>query len=257
VRACGHREDTWIDEVIVASYVRLFEAGHAHSVEVWREGALAGGLYGVSIGGVFFGESMFHRVTHASKVALAALVRILRSGGYALLDIQWTTPHLRSFGAIDIPRSQYCRLLAASLDLAAHFECSAGEKRFTPDVPTHHDRLMVGPHSPVNWEQLDMIADGYAEDFIEIYREFETDLPRIVGEVRQGLEAGDAAQAAHAAHQAKGSAANFGFFGFCSVMAAIEDAARIGNLTGLDAELAKAGALFQESLGLVKRERNI
>lgn len=265
VRACGCRADTWIDEVIVASYSRLFEIGHAHSVEVWREGRLAGGLYGVSIGGVFFGESMFHHVSHASKVALAALVGILRAGGYAVLDIQWTTPHLQRFGATDIPRSEYRRMLAGSLDLPVRFEWNgvasgclpALGKRFTHDDPTHHDRLMVGPDSPVNWEQLDMIADGYAEDFVEIYREFEKDLPRIVGEVRRGLDAGDAAQAAHAAHQAKGSAANFGFFGFSSVMGTIEDASRIGNLTGLDAELVKAEGLFQESLALVKRERNI
>ncbi len=121
MRACADRTETWIDDVIVASYGALFARGHAHSVEIWRAGELAGGLYGVAIGGAFFGESMFHDQPHASKVALAALIRILRAGGYGLLDIQWTTPHLAGFGAEDIPRSRYLRLLAANLRKKTEF----------------------------------------------------------------------------------------------------------------------------------------
>ena len=121
IRACAeadrHEEEggTWIDDEIIESYTALHEAGYAHSVEVWQDGRLAGGLYGVSIAGAFFGESMFHRVTDASKVALVALVERLRERGYSLLDTQWTTEHLEQFGAIDIPRRKYLQLLSAAL----------------------------------------------------------------------------------------------------------------------------------------------
>lgn len=121
MRACGERDETWIDDVIVGSYGRLFEIGHAHSVEVWRDGELAGGLYGVSLGGVFFGESMFSRFGGASKVALASLMRILTAGGFQLLDIQWTTPHLVGFGAVEIPRAEYERRLAVGVELKGDF----------------------------------------------------------------------------------------------------------------------------------------
>ena len=105
MRACGQRDETWINDEIVASYVNLHRLGHAHSVEVWLDEKLAGGLYGVSLGGAFFGESMFHEVTDASKVALFALVERLRERGFTLLDTQWLTPHLVTFGAVEIPRS--------------------------------------------------------------------------------------------------------------------------------------------------------
>jgi leucyl/phenylalanyl-tRNA--protein transferase len=121
MRACASREETWITETIAESYTLLFESGHAHSVEVWQEGKLAGGLYGVSIGGAFFGESMFHRVTDASKVALWHLVEILKGGGFILLDSQWTTPHLEQFGAREIPRIDYLKKLAAALLLTPTF----------------------------------------------------------------------------------------------------------------------------------------
>jgi leucyl/phenylalanyl-tRNA--protein transferase len=121
MQACAAREETWITEVIAGSYHLLFESGHAHSVEVWRDGKLAGGLYGVSIGGAFFGESMFHRVTDASKVALWHLVSILKEGGFTLLDSQWTTPHLEQFGAEEIPRDEYLEQLAAALPLKTTF----------------------------------------------------------------------------------------------------------------------------------------
>lgn len=117
--ACAEREDTWIDETIFRSYVALHKAGHAHSVEIWRQGRLAGGLYGVRIGAAFFGESMFHRVAHASKVALCHLVAMLKSGGFQLLDTQWVTPHLAGFGAVEIPRAVYLRMLASALSAPA------------------------------------------------------------------------------------------------------------------------------------------
>jgi len=121
MRACAEREETWIDEVILASYVELHRRGHAHSVEVWRDGELEGGLYGVKLGGAFFGESMFHRRTDASKVALEQLVRILRAGGFTLLDTQWTTPHLKQFGAMEVSRAHYLRLLERAVEREAVF----------------------------------------------------------------------------------------------------------------------------------------
>ncbi len=134
IRACAEaardEEDagTWIDPEIIESYCALHAAGYAHSVEVWREGRLAGGLYGVAIGGAFFGESMFHHVTDASKVALAALVDRLRARGYALLDTQWTTEHLEQFGAIEIPRRKYMNLLASALQR----DCTFAERQPLP-----------------------------------------------------------------------------------------------------------------------------
>ena len=116
MRRCALREDTWINEEIVASYVALHQLGHAHSVEAWSEGQLAGGLYGVALGGAFFGESMFHEVTDASKVALHALVLRMRERGYSLLDTQWLTPHLRTFGAQEIPRGAYQKRLKDCVD---------------------------------------------------------------------------------------------------------------------------------------------
>ena len=115
MRECAAREETWINEEIIASYTGLHRLGHAHSVEAWLEGRLAGGLYGVALGGAFFGESMFHEVTDASKVALHALVMRLRARGFELLDTQWLTPHLETFGAVEIPRAEYRdRLLACA-----------------------------------------------------------------------------------------------------------------------------------------------
>ena len=105
---------------MVQSYLGMHRAGHAHSLEVWREGELAGGLYGVRIGGAFFGESMFHRVPGASKVALVCLALRLRKGGFQLLDTQWTTPHLTQFGARSIPRREYLHLLQTAIRLTPH-----------------------------------------------------------------------------------------------------------------------------------------
>ena len=109
MRACAEREDegTWISEEIVQCYVALHRLGLAHSVETWRDGRLVGGLYGVHIGGAFFGESMFHRETDASKVALVSLVDRLRRRNFSLLDVQWVNPHLKQFGAVEISRAEY------------------------------------------------------------------------------------------------------------------------------------------------------
>lgn len=120
--ACGDRaEGTWISPEIHRIYVELHERGHAHSVEAWRDGQLAGGLYGVTIGGAYFGESMFHRVRDASKVALAALIDRLRGRGYALVDTQWITPHLARLGAVEIPRDDYLRRLEKAIELPCRF----------------------------------------------------------------------------------------------------------------------------------------
>jgi leucyl/phenylalanyl-tRNA---protein transferase len=121
IRACAKREDTWINREIIESYLRLHELGHAHSVETWAGGKLAGGLYGVAIGGAFFGESMFHRVTDASKIALVALVERLRARKLVLLDTQWLTPHLQQFGGIEISRNHYLRLLRSAVELPRKF----------------------------------------------------------------------------------------------------------------------------------------
>lgn len=118
---CADRDETWINREILESYEALHRIGHAHSVEAWQDGRLAGGLYGVAMGGAFFGESMFHTVTDASKVALVALVNRLREHGYLLLDTQWATPHLRTFGTCEISRGKYLKLLAVALQKDCQF----------------------------------------------------------------------------------------------------------------------------------------
>ena len=127
IRACARAErdpvdnGTWISEEIVESYCVLHRLGHAHSVEAWAGERLAGGLYGVALGGAFFGESMFHEETDASKVALVALVERLRTRGFALLDTQWVTEHLEQFGAIEIPRPHYMQRLSVAIRKTASF----------------------------------------------------------------------------------------------------------------------------------------
>jgi leucyl/phenylalanyl-tRNA--protein transferase len=115
------REGTWINKRIRNLYAGLHEMGHAHSVEVWSDDDLVGGLYGVSLGRAFFGESMFHRVRDASKVALVHLVARLIAGGFELLDTQYVTEHLRGFGAIEIPRRRYTALLDRAIRGEADF----------------------------------------------------------------------------------------------------------------------------------------
>ena len=122
IDACADRSETWINDEIRSLYIDLSRAGHAHSIEVWMDGALAGGVYGVAIGGAFCGESMFSTRTDASKLALAWLVDLLRRAGFTLFDTQFLTTHLASLGAVEISRSAYRSLLAEAM-------------RLTPDLP--------------------------------------------------------------------------------------------------------------------------
>jgi leucyl/phenylalanyl-tRNA--protein transferase len=121
IRSCAGRKDTWINAEIIASYEELHHLGYAHSVEAWSEGNLAGGLYGVAVGGAFFGESMFHRARDASKIALLALIEHLRAQKFILLDTQWLTPHLAQFGAVEIKREQYLHALMRAVELERKF----------------------------------------------------------------------------------------------------------------------------------------
>ena len=124
IEACAERDDeegNWIDGEIIESYCALHGRGFAHSVEAWRDGRLAGGLYGVALGGAFFGESMFHRVSGASKATLVALVERLRHREFVLLDTQWVTPHLLQFGAVEVTRRRYLRLLDQALAVDTSF----------------------------------------------------------------------------------------------------------------------------------------
>jgi len=126
IEACAESTDdrprTWINDKIIELYATLHRMGHAHSVECRLDGRLVGGLYGVSLGGVFFGESMFSRVTDASKVALVYLVASLRLGGYRFVDTQFITKHLARFGAVELPRNEYRKLLSHSLGMRTRFE---------------------------------------------------------------------------------------------------------------------------------------
>jgi leucyl/phenylalanyl-tRNA--protein transferase len=128
IAACAEpapgREDTWINPEIEGLFTALHRQGHAHSVEVWQDGALVGGLYGVSIGGAFFGESMFSRMRDASKVALVHLVARLRLGGFTLLDTQFLTAHLAQFGTQEIPRADYKAQLAEAITQPARWLCA-------------------------------------------------------------------------------------------------------------------------------------
>ena len=121
MRACAQRDETWISETIIKSYVNLHRVGIAHSVETWKEGRLVGGLYGVAIRGAFFGESMFSNVKDASKIALVSLVERLKKHGYTLLDTQFMTPHLQRFGAREIPRNEYLKRLEEALNVTCSF----------------------------------------------------------------------------------------------------------------------------------------
>jgi leucyl/phenylalanyl-tRNA---protein transferase len=126
VRRCAERDETWINRQIEASYSLLHERGHAHSIECWQDGELAGGLYGVNLGAAFFGESMFSVRKDASKVALAWLVARLKVGGYRLLDCQFMTDHLRSLGAVEIDQKDYVELLSGALSSGAAGGAGAG-----------------------------------------------------------------------------------------------------------------------------------
>jgi leucyl/phenylalanyl-tRNA--protein transferase len=122
VEACADRDETWISHRIQRLYAQLHALGFAHSVEVWQGDQLVGGVYGVTLGAAFFGESMFSRTTDASKLALAFAVHRLRAGGFRLFDSQFLTPHLASLGGQEIPRAEYHRLLSAALGSTATFD---------------------------------------------------------------------------------------------------------------------------------------
>ena len=128
IAACAaareNRPETWINREIERLFIELFHLGFAHSVETWQNGKLVGGLYGASLGGAFFGESMFSTATDASKVALVHLLARLRLGGFTLLDTQFITTHLARFGAVEIPRADYHNLLAQAMDVPARFIAS-------------------------------------------------------------------------------------------------------------------------------------
>ena len=121
MRGCADRDETWINESIIRTYVQLHRRGFAHSVEAWDADGLVGGLYGVALGGAFFGESMFSRKSEASKLCLVHLVNRLNERGFTLLDTQWTNPHLEKFGAIEIPKARYHRMLEGALELEIAF----------------------------------------------------------------------------------------------------------------------------------------
>lgn len=132
IDACADRDETWINGEIRRLYVGLHRMGYAHSVEVWMDGQLAGGLYGVRLGAAFFGESMFHRRTDASKIALVYLVARLKAGGFTLLDSQFVTDHLARFGAERIPRDAYHAMLDAAIADRADFDALSADAQ--PDV---------------------------------------------------------------------------------------------------------------------------
>ncbi|HEY6952253.1 MAG TPA: leucyl/phenylalanyl-tRNA--protein transferase [Bacteroidota bacterium] len=121
MRGCAQRDETWISEEIIRSYVRLYELGYGHSVEAWKNGRVVGGLYGVAVGGAFFGESMFSIERDASKVALVHLVERMKKRGFVLLDTQFITPHLARFGAKEIPKQDYLERLEKALSIDCQF----------------------------------------------------------------------------------------------------------------------------------------
>lgn len=125
--ATGRRPDTWINPEIRRLYLALYARGHAHSVESWQDGRLVGGLYGVRLGGAFFGESMFSRATDASKVALVHLVAKLKASGFTLLDTQFITEHLTRFGALEISREEYRERLATAIATPVQFDPAADD----------------------------------------------------------------------------------------------------------------------------------
>jgi leucyl/phenylalanyl-tRNA--protein transferase len=128
------RTDTWINAEIETLFTALHRMGAAHSIEVWQQGALVGGLYGVRIGGAFFGESMFSRATDASKVALVQLVARLRLGGFTLLDTQFLTAHLAQFGAVEVPKGHYKRVLEAAIAIPARWLAAPDPAQLTAAI---------------------------------------------------------------------------------------------------------------------------
>lgn len=148
LEGCADRDRTWITPRIIRAYSRLHAQGAAHSVECWQDDRLVGGLYGVRLGGAFFGESMFFRVSHASKVALVHLVRQLRAGGFALLDTQYSTSHLERFGVVEIPRADYMGRLDEALSVDAEWWPLSEADAAALDQPV--SEFAVSPPQPGN-----------------------------------------------------------------------------------------------------------
>lgn len=121
IRECARRKITWINDVIIESYINLYKAKHAHSIETWKDNEIVGGLYGVSIGGAFFGESMFNKVSDASKFAFYFLVEYLRSRGFLLLDSQYINEFTQNLGAIEVPKVIYLKILEKAINLPCSF----------------------------------------------------------------------------------------------------------------------------------------
>jgi leucyl/phenylalanyl-tRNA---protein transferase len=151
ITACADREETWINAELEHAMLALHGSGHAHSIEVWREDRLVGGLYGVKLGRAFFGESMFSRTTDASKVALAWLVARLKAGNFTLLDCQFMTEHLASLGAVSVPRETYVALLSAALGGGAAVGASAAGALI--------EALGTAPDSPPDFFALDRLLE--------------------------------------------------------------------------------------------------
>ncbi len=143
------REETWINDEILRLYTALFASGHAHSVETRLDGELVGGLYGVHLGGAFFGESMFSHVSDSSKVALVHLVARLKRGGFKLLDAQFLTPHLASLGAIEIPRMRYLAKLNQAIATPAYWPASSGKVGIASLAPALGDTGLTGADATV------------------------------------------------------------------------------------------------------------
>ena len=151
IAACAEREETWINADLEHAMLALHGSGHAHSIEVWSQGALVGGLYGVKLGRAFFGESMFSRMTDTSKVALAWLVARLKAGNFTLLDCQFMTDHLASLGAVSIPREAYVALLSAALGGGAAVSGGAAVELL--------DALSRAPEAPPDFAALDRLLE--------------------------------------------------------------------------------------------------
>jgi leucyl/phenylalanyl-tRNA--protein transferase len=151
IKACADREETWINAELERAMIALHGSGHAHSIEVWQDGDLVGGLYGVKLGRAFFGESMFSRRTDASKVALAWLVARLKVGNFSLLDCQFMTEHLASLGAVSIPRETYVALLSAALGGAPAAGAGVGATALVGGAPA------AGP--PADFLALDALLE--------------------------------------------------------------------------------------------------
>jgi len=156
--ACADREETWINSVIERATIGLHSVGHAHSIECWHEGELVGGLYGVKLGRAFFGESMFSRMTDASKVALAWLVARLKVGNFTLLDCQFMTPHLASLGATTVSRERYVRLLGSALSSDGAAGGAASSAGAASDGGTDPSTAMSLP--PPAFEALDRLLEA-------------------------------------------------------------------------------------------------